>query len=118
MHQKYGEIAILISGGEPFLYPDFLELIKKIVLMHSVKIVTNLSIDAARIINDFSPQQLGLCPSFHPYHADLEEFIEKLCALKQAGWSLGSIIVAYPPILTWSLEFNATLAAGTLLPAS
>ena len=104
IYQKYGEISIIIAGGEPFVYHGLLDLIKKIVLLHRVEICTNLSVNIDKIIHEFSPQRLLLHPSFHPYRADLEEFIKKICALKQAGWDLRPVIVAYPPLLN-KLEY-------------
>lgn len=100
MKDKYGEISIVISGGEPFIYPRFLELLKKLVQMHKVEVCTNLSFDVNKITEEFSPDRLILHPSFHPYFADLDEFIEKLKILKSSGWLLGPIIVAYPPLLS------------------
>jgi len=102
IYQKYGEISIIISGGEPFIYPKFLELMRKMVSKHRIEVCTNLSIDfdcIQRIINEFTPQRFILHPSFHPYFADLEEVIKKMHILKHKGWNLEPIIVAYPPML-------------------
>lgn len=106
INQKYGEITIIVSGGEPFIYPGFMELMKKMVLMHRIEICTNLAIDINKIINEFSPKQFILRPSFHPYNADLDEFIKKIYTLKQKGWDLRPIIVAYPPILNKLIYFK------------
>jgi len=43
IYEKYGSVKIAITGGEPFLYPNFIELINAISRQHSVEVVTNLS---------------------------------------------------------------------------
>lgn len=106
MRDKYGQMSIVISGGEPFIYPDFLRLLKRLTQIHLVEVCTNLFFDVNKITGDFSPQKLILHPSFHPYFANLEEFIEKLKVLKSAGWELGPIIVAYPPLLNKMAYFK------------
>ncbi|MCU0666426.1 MAG: glycosyltransferase, partial [Candidatus Omnitrophica bacterium] len=99
MYQKYGEIKIVIAGGEPTVYPAFFELMKKITLWHRVEICTNLSFDIRKVVNIFSPQRLALHPSFHPHCADLDEYLKKMRALIDNGWVIEPIIVAYPPLL-------------------
>jgi hypothetical protein len=79
--------------------------------MHDVEVVTNLSINVDKIIDEFSPQRFKLHPSFHPYFADLEEFIKKISTLKQKGWQLGPIIVAYPPLLSKLNYFKQRFSA-------
>ena len=112
IYERYGEIDLFVSGGEPFLYQDFLGLMKKMVLMHRLHICTNLSTDINKIVNEFVPQRFILHPSFHPYYADLEEFIQKIYILKQRGWLLESIIVAYPPLLSKLSHFKNRFTEG------
>jgi len=45
IHKKYGTVRIEITGGEPFMYPDFVELLSRLTLIHNVKVTTNLSAD-------------------------------------------------------------------------
>jgi len=99
MYRKYGEINITISGGEPFVYPEFIELISYLSKFHTLGIVTNLSWNI-RLAEKINPARVKIYPSFHTYFVSPEVFLSKLKQLASMGWEyLGVIIVAYPPFL-------------------
>ncbi|MGE4357604.1 MAG: glycosyltransferase [Candidatus Omnitrophota bacterium] len=109
VYNKYGEIHITISGGEPFIYPDFVKLLSNITKMHTLGIVTNLSWNIKNFIKIMSPERIKIYPSFHPYSTDINNFMDKMRKLDNLGWKyLGVVIVAYPPILK-ELEFYINL---------
>jgi MoaA/NifB/PqqE/SkfB family radical SAM enzyme len=97
IHSKYGECHIMITGGEPSLYPDFIEFIEKLSLLHTVKITSQLSGDYFTFAEKINPKRVILDMNFHPIDARLEPFIEKVLALKNKGFTGGVCYLAYPP---------------------
>ena len=77
IHQKYGSIRVEITGGEPFLYPDFIELIKQLSSLHKVKITTNMSGDIETFVKVIDPQRVNLDMNFHILFSGLDPFIKK-----------------------------------------
>ena len=97
IYQKYGNIRVEITGGEPFIYPNFIELIKSLSSLHKVKITTNMSGDIESFVKVIDPQRVNLDMNFHILFSDLEPFIKKVHILKQAGFKGGVCYLAYPP---------------------
>ncbi|MBM3245012.1 MAG: radical SAM protein [Candidatus Omnitrophica bacterium] len=97
IYDKYGEIKIEIVGGEPFIYPDFIELINRLSSFHLVKVTTNLSGDIERFAQEINPQRVELDLNFHVLFIDLETVIKKTLILKKAGFQGGICYLAYPP---------------------
>lgn len=97
VYDKYGSIRIEITGGEPFLYPNFIRLIKLLSSIHKVKITTNMSGDIETFVKEIDPQRVFLDLNFHPSFAHLETVIKKTLLLKKAGFRAGVCYLAYPP---------------------
>jgi MoaA/NifB/PqqE/SkfB family radical SAM enzyme len=101
--KSYKNVRLLITGGEPFCYPCFLELLKVLSKRISVGFDTNLSCSKKILIDfinnvDITNVSLGL--SFHPLFADFDVFLEKALFLKKNGVSNICIqYVTYPPQL-------------------
>ncbi|HRY28523.1 MAG TPA: hypothetical protein P5079_00645 [Elusimicrobiota bacterium] len=100
MYRLYGSCVLKISGGEPFIYPHFVELLEGLSAHHFLDFSSNLSWDVRGLIGRLPPRSVHIDPSFHPgFYKDIEEFAEKCLLLKKQD-SLGSVhIVAYPPFL-------------------
>ncbi len=97
IYDKYGEVKIEIVGGEPFIYPNFIELIKKLSSTHLIKITTNLSGDIERFIKEIRPERVNLDLNYHMFFIDLETVIKKAQILNNAGFKSGICFLAYPP---------------------
>jgi len=97
IYDKYGEVKIEIVGGEPFIYPNFIELVKKISSIHLVKITTNLSGDIERFVREINPERVDMDLNFHMLFIDLETFLKRTLILKRAGFKCGVCYLAYPP---------------------
>jgi len=97
IYDKYGSVRIEITGGEPFIYPNFIPLVKKLSNIHTVKITTNMSGDIETFVREISPERVNLDLNFHPLFADLETFINKTLLLKKSGFKAGVCYLAYPP---------------------
>lgn len=97
IYRNYGEAHIEITGGEPFLYPGFIELIKLLSKIHTIKITTNMSGDIKKFSKETDPGRVSLDLNFHPLFSDLEAYIEKVLILKNAGFKCSVCYLAYPP---------------------
>lgn len=100
IYNKSGRCAILITGGEPFVYPDFIDLIHELSQMHyPINISSNASSDLERFVRQIDPQRVSLSISFQPEFADLDEFLEKMIFLREHKFDGCINLVAYPPFL-------------------
>lgn len=97
IYDKYGEARIEIVGGEPFIYPNFIELVKRISSIHSVKVTTNLSGNIENFVKEVSPERVDLDLNFHILFIDLDTVIRKALILKNSGFKAGICYLAYPP---------------------
>ena len=111
IHDLYGSSEIHITGGEPFIYPDFLELITELSKIHTLEIITNLAVDAKEIAAHVTPDRVRIGTTFHPEFADLRGFLEKHKALRAGGFETWANYVLYPPLLAevpnYKREFDA-----------
>lgn len=95
--KKYGSCYIEIAGGEPFIYPNFVSLIKEISKMHSSLITTNLSTNIDEFVEQVDSSRVKIGITFHPVFANLDEFIRKAQLLKEHGFTNKVTYLAYPP---------------------
>ncbi len=90
---------IHLSGGEPFLHPDFLEIIENMPKRHLVYIATNLSMPLRNFLNVARVEQIFfLAASLHPsaQNFSLKVFLRNLDLLQQHGIPAYVNYVAYP----------------------
>ncbi len=99
IYDKYGSCHIHFSGGEPFIYPDFIDLIDVLLEKHTLEFSTNLSFDIDDFITRINPAKVRLGASFHPQFVAFGEFLEKVLQLKIGGYPVHITYVAYPPQL-------------------
>ena len=99
MYDEYGECDIIVSGGEPFVYPDFMMLAENICKKHIIEFTTNLHFDVSNVVNRFSPGRARFGTSFHPEAVDLNTFLQKAVILDKSGFEIFVNIVPWPPFL-------------------
>jgi len=97
VYSRYGGVTIEISGGEPFLYPNFTELIKELSSIHSIRITTNLSIEIDTFVSQIDSSRVKVSPTFHPLFTNFEPFVKKILLLKENGFTQHISYIAYPP---------------------
>ncbi|MBM3255300.1 MAG: radical SAM protein, partial [Candidatus Omnitrophica bacterium] len=112
MYDRYGTWEMLISGGEPFAYPAFMELIIELSKIHLVGICTNLEWDVFSFVESVDPQRVRIETSFHPEFSDLSRFIEKLKALKSHGFEPTVNFVPWPPLLEQMKNIKEAIEAA------
>jgi MoaA/NifB/PqqE/SkfB family radical SAM enzyme len=112
--ERYGRCSVLITGGEPFLYPDFIALIQGLSALHyPMNISTNGSGDLSAFVQAIDPQKVSLTISFHPEFNTLAEVLDKKKMLKAHGFDSEFInFVCYPPFLPSLDEWVEQAAAA------
>jgi len=101
------EVPVTFSGGEPYLHPDFIEIIKGLKPDLNIDILTNLhwgkkGID--RFIEEIDPARINrnlpypaIRVSYHPEQmGDGEDLVINAKRLQNAGFSIGIYSVQYP----------------------
>jgi radical SAM superfamily enzyme YgiQ (UPF0313 family) len=102
IYDRYGEVQIEINGGEPFIYPNFSELISDMSSKHIVRIYTNLSMMDMSVIGAWDPEKVEIIPTFHPSWINCDDFIARAEILKDKGFMRNILYLAYPPQLQLS----------------
>ena len=97
IYDRYGSVRIEITGGEPFLYPNFIQLVKMLSEIHTIKVTTNLSCDIKNFVRELNHEKVNLDLNFHPLFANIDNFIEKALVLQKADFRFGVCYLAYPP---------------------
>jgi len=97
VHKNYGPARILIIGGEPFIYPNFEELIKELSRIHLVEITSNLSVSLAGFAKEVNSPNVSVTGTFHPLFADFDSFVKNILALKEKNMCAHIWYLAYPP---------------------
>ena len=107
---RYGYTRILITGGEPFIYPDFIGLLKEISPDFSIGFDTNLSCSKG-LLEDFvkntQAKNISLGLSFHPRFAEFDAFLEKALFLQDNGFKVCVQYVSYPEALEAMQDYRA-----------
>jgi MoaA/NifB/PqqE/SkfB family radical SAM enzyme len=97
IYDKYGECHIMITGGEPTSYPDFIDVVFELSKMHTIKVTSQLSGDMESFASKLDPGRVVLDMNFHPLEAEFESYVKKVLLLKSAGFKGGVCYLAYPP---------------------
>lgn len=99
IYEKYGDCHIHFSGGEPFIYPGFLDFISYLSNKFTLEFTTNLTFDVPYFIKKIKPESAKLNVSFHPEFADFDKFHKDILLLKRSKFRVSVSFVAYPPHL-------------------
>ena len=106
IYKKYGSCEIHITGGEPFIYPSFMELIMHLSKIHTLEIITNLAWEPDYFVKNLSPERVRIGTSFHPEFANLKEFLNKHMILREYGFETWANYVAHPTIMDKMGEYK------------
>jgi MoaA/NifB/PqqE/SkfB family radical SAM enzyme len=87
-----------ITGGEPFLQPNFLEMLEAFDDRICIAITTNLSKEMTSFVQRISPEKVvSMTLSLHPgQKLKFEQFLGRALMLKHRGFNLTVNYVAYP----------------------
>lgn len=99
VYKRYGSCQISVTGGEPFTYPHFMDLIFELQKLHTFEFSTNFSWDADEFMSKVRPDRIRINSSFHPEFIEIEDFTKKLLLLRKNNYQVSITVVAYPPFL-------------------
>jgi len=106
MYKQYGFCQISITGGEPFTYPNFIDLISVLQKWHTFEFSTNLSWDTDEFMKKVKPERVRINSSFHPEFVSVQDFINKVLFLRNNKYQISITVVAYPPFLKDIAEYK------------
>lgn len=96
---------IHLTGGEPFLYPGFVDLCKKLTKSYSIRVLTNFSIrkEVHRFMECIPPEKVDLVYiSLHILEREklkqVDSFIKDVLLLEQKGYRYRVMYIMYPPL--------------------
>ena len=99
------DLPVTLQGGEPSLHPDFIYIIRNIKSDLSIDILTNLSFDVDKFINEVDPSRLSrkaaysnIRVSYHPAYMELDVLAKKVLKMQEAGFSVGIYGILHPTI--------------------
>jgi len=97
-----------ISGGEPFLQPNFISLINELDPKIKIAITTNLSFDVVDFVQKVDPAKIiSLTFSYHPTQKmSREQFAGKVLLVKNRGFSNITVNYVTWPEQIWQIEDN------------
>ncbi len=97
IYDKYGMVNLSITGGEPFLYPNFDKFLIEVSKLHKILVITNLEFFKGDLLEKIEfKENLNINPSFHPLSANIDQFIEKVKILEKYNILQAISLVAYP----------------------
>ncbi|MFC2092225.1 radical SAM protein, partial [Elusimicrobiota bacterium] len=111
-----------ISGGEPFLYPDFTDLCVTLSKEFQLEILTNLSLSDK--VRDFSgkidPSKVRIRATVHIEELErrdgIEAYVKNRALLVEKGFSVISTYVMYPALVKrFKKDFDRFLSHGIRL---
>lgn len=87
-----------ITGGEPFLNPNLVDIINGLTEVPRIGLTTNLSQDIRRFVQEVSPEKvISITLSYHPsQRITAEAFIGKALLLQQRGFKVTVNFVSFP----------------------
>ncbi|HVA65857.1 MAG TPA: radical SAM protein [Elusimicrobiota bacterium] len=107
IYEKYGRCYLTINGGEPFAYPNFVELMVQVSSLHwPINVTTNTSLHLKDFVGRVDPAKVSISISFHPQYHTIDEFLKTVRFLRERRANIGCInFVAWPPFLKDLAEY-------------
>lgn len=96
---------IHMSGGEPFMYPNFVDLCRELTRHHYISINTNLTHhDLGRFMEEVDPKRvIKIAAAMHiqereRHNIDPTQFISDVEELGNRGFPVSALYIMYPPL--------------------
>jgi len=93
---KYGKCKICITGGEPFNYPEIIQVLEGLAKNHFISLTTNLKSDILPYIEKLPRDTIEINATFHPERDTLQNFANKIITLKNAGFKCEASMLLHP----------------------
>ena len=102
------EWLVMISGGEPFLYREFVPLIRLLTRNHHIQLTTNLSRPSVyQFADEIDPARVMIVSaSFHVTEREergertIKDYVDKYLYLQKRGFLVLANYVTHPPLLS------------------
>jgi MoaA/NifB/PqqE/SkfB family radical SAM enzyme len=93
-----GNLILDITGGEPFLMPNFIEMLESFNKNIRIAMTTNTKCDLTHFVQRIAPERvISITCSLHPSQSmNIEYFLGKILLLKNRGFHVSVNYVAYP----------------------
>jgi len=103
---EIGEVCLIhMSGGEPFMYPGFVDMCEALTREHYISINTNLSLPTVREFADriVSDRVIKITAAIHiqereRHGIDPRIFVDDVEYLASRGFHINALYVMYPPL--------------------
>ncbi|MBN2406166.1 MAG: radical SAM protein [Elusimicrobia bacterium] len=92
----FGSCRVYITGGEPFLYPGFVDAVCGMSRYHALHVTTNLTMPVSDFIRRVPADKVELNCTFHPQYVSAVDFVSRLTELRDGGVSCGVCYLAHP----------------------
>ncbi|MFH1414635.1 MAG: radical SAM protein [Elusimicrobiota bacterium] len=109
---KYGEFMLYITGGEPFLYPGFVEIVKSLSKYSFLHITTNLSYPVNDLLKAVSPERVSFNCTYHPRYMEIDRFIRRIIDVRKEGFICDVCYLAHPGQLREMLSYKKYFRAS------
>lgn len=111
---------IQMSGGEPFLFPNYVKFCKELTKNHYISINTNFSLpNIKEFAKEINPKKvIGLWVALHILERErlkipIQDFAENVVLYQNKGFNITVFYVLYPPLLNRFLnDFNKLKSMG------
>jgi MoaA/NifB/PqqE/SkfB family radical SAM enzyme len=108
-----GNLTLDITGGEPFLLPDFVKMLESFKDTIKIAMTTNTRCDLTHFVQKIPPERvISITASLHPSQSmNVEYFLGKIMMLKNRGFPVSVNYVAYPEQL-WLIPYFKEIIEG------
>lgn len=115
VYDKYGRCRIYITGGEPFLYPNFYDIISNLLKFHDLHITTNLSFTVTDFINlKIDKKSVFINATFHPFYQEIQDFISKILILKKEGYCVSATYMSDDMQMTEAINYKKVFVSNNI----
>ena len=108
IYGKYDRCQLRVTAGEPFTYPDFVEVVAEVSKWHDVQITTNCSYteQMKKFVYGVDPKEVELDCTFHPLQGNFETFVNNVLLLRHNKFTANVCYLAYPPQMPQMGEYK------------
>jgi hypothetical protein len=96
-------VPLTFNGGDPFLHPDFYTIVNGLNDSLKIDLLTTLPIDAVEFMENLNPTKFtrdlpysAIRVTYHPEVMELDTTIDKVRAIKKAGFDIMINLVDHP----------------------
>jgi molybdenum cofactor biosynthesis enzyme MoaA len=94
---KYAPNKLVVTGGEPFLIPNMIDVLNGLTHIHEISVCTNLTHDVSHIVRSLKPRKcIWLTTACHPTQCNIDSFFDNIDKVCDKGFRTTVVFVAHP----------------------